>query len=105
MFWGIIVKRHIHLLRSKMKVYFIFKEILIKCELKWYTCFSRAKMKVRVQENFVYPGMGILRIFFFQCFQSSAFLRISAVSSFNQRERERQRNAVKMLTKITLTEP
>ena len=42
-------------------------------------------------------GMGILRIFphlriFFQCLPSSAFLRISAVSSFphfNQREREK----------------
>ena len=63
-------------------------------------------------------GMGILRIFphlrfFFQCFQSSAFLRISAVPSFNQREREKcgkkclqnnpnrasERNAEKLLTK------
>ena len=70
-------------------------------------------------------GMGILRIFphlriFFQCFQSSAFLGLSAVSSFNQREREREmrkkclqnnpnraseRNAEKMLTKISLKEP
>ena len=35
---------------------------------------------------------GFFRIcgFFFQCFQSSAFLRISAVPSFNQRERERE---------------
>ena len=49
---------------------------------------------------------------FFQCFQSSAFLRISAVPSFNQREREMrkkclqnnpnrasERNAEKLLTK------
>ena len=41
---------------------------------------------------------------FFQCFQPSAFLRISAVSSFphsNQRERNAEKNAYK----ITLTEP
>ena len=44
-------------------------------------------------------GMGILRIFphlriFSRCFQPSAFLRVSAISSFphsNQRERERER--------------
>ena len=44
--------------------------------------------------------------FFFQCFQSSAFLRISAVLSFphfNQRKIER--NAGKNAYKITLTEP
>ena len=40
--------------------------------------------------------------FFFQCFQSSTFLRISAVSSFNQREREK---CGKNAYKITLTEP
>ena len=40
--------------------------------------------------------------FFFQYFQSSAFLRISAVSSFNQREREK---CGKNAYKITLTEP
>ena len=55
---------------------------------------------------------------FIQCFQSFAFLRISAVPSFNQREREMrkkclqnnpnrasERNAEKLLTKISLTEP
>ena len=37
--------------------------------------------------------------FFFQCFQSSAFLRISAVSNFPH-SNQRERNAVKkMLTK------
>ena len=40
--------------------------------------------------------------FYFQCFQSSAFVRISAVSSFNQREREK---CGKNAYKITLTEP
>ena len=67
------------------------------------TNLSVMKMLKHTNSNpFHQSGMGILRIFphlriFFQCFQSSAFLRISAVSSFNQRERER--DAEKMLTK------
>ena len=42
--------------------------------------------------------------FFFQCFQSSAFLRISAVSSFLH-SIQRERNAETNAYKITLTEP
>ena len=58
--------------------------------------------------------MGILRIFphfkifLFQCFQSSAFLRISTISSFPdflhsiQREREmREKNAYKITLTVT----
>ena len=55
--------------------------------------------------------MGILWIFphlriFCQCFQSSAFLRISAVSSFpHSNQREREKCGKKIAYKITLTEP
>ena len=41
--------------------------------------------------------------YFFQCFQSSAFLRISEVSSFSH-SNYRERNAEKNAYKITLTE-
>ena len=62
------------------------------------------KAKWRTQINQGWGFCGFFRIcgFFFQCFQSSAFLRISAVSSFSQREREK---CGKYTYKITLPEP